>query len=167
MGSNPSEFKGCDDCPVENVSWNDVQQFINKLNEKSSIKYRLPTEEEWEFAARGGTQSRGYVYSGGNTPGNVGWYGDNSGNKTHRVGGKSPNELGLFDMSGNVWEWCQDWFKPYPGCSGSDQTGVYRVLRGGGWNFNARSCRASSRGSVGPGNRGNYLGFRLAAAAPR
>ena len=167
MGSNPSEFKGCDDCPVESVSWDDVQQFINKLNEKSSIKYRLPTEEEWEFAARGGTQSRGYVYSGGNTLSSVAWFDENSGSKTHRVGAKSPNELGIHDMTGNVREWCQDWFKPYPGCSGTDQTGINRVNRGGSWSGNAGGCRASLRVNFEPDYRDYYLGFRLAAAAPR
>ncbi len=167
MGPNPSFFKGCDDCPVENVSWSDVQQFISKLNEKSSIKYRLPTEEEWEFAARGGTQSRRYVYSGGNTLSSVAWYSENSGSETHRVGAKSPNELGIHDMSGNVWEWCLDLFKPYPGCSVDDRTGVHRVTRGGGWSGIARRCRTSNRGHDEPDNRSNNVGFRLAAAAPR
>jgi formylglycine-generating enzyme required for sulfatase activity len=165
MGSNPSEFKGCDDCPVEKVSWNDVQQFIMKLNEKSPLKYRLPTEEEWEFAARGGTQSRGFLYSGGNTLNSVGWNKSNSDNRTHPVGDKSPNELGIYDMSGNVGEWCQDWYEPYTGCSGQEHSEVIRVVRSGCWFDDAWYCRSSFRGGAEPYGRGNALGFRLAASA--
>ena len=112
MGSNPSRFKG-DNLPVESVSWNDCQVFISKLNAMTGQHYRLPTEAEWEFAARGGNSSRGYKYSGSSTLSDVAWYGENSGNKTHLVGTKSPNELGLYDMIGNVREWCSDWYGDY------------------------------------------------------
>lgn len=134
MGSNPSEFKG-DNWPVESVSWNDCQAFIRKLNALTGQNFRLPTEAEWEFACRGGNNSRGYKYSGSNYIDNVAWYDGNSGDKTHPVATKSPNELGIYDMSGNVWEWCADWYGDY---SSGRQTnpkgpygGSYRVSRGG------------------------------------
>lgn len=163
MGNNPSKFKGCDDCPVENVSWDDVQEFIKSLNKKTGKNYRLPIEAEWEFAARGGKKSKGHKYAGAGSLGlrNVGWFSENSSSKTHTVGGKSPNELALHDMSGNVWEWCQDTWKPYPGCTGT-VNGTQGVARGGGWFYEARYCRAAIRSPWPPGHRGNYLGFRLA-----
>ena len=144
MGSNPSFFKG-DNLPVEYVSWNDCQTFINRLNSYTGRNFRLPTEAEWEFAARGGNYSRHYKYSGSNYISDVGWYDDNSGNRTHPVGTKQANELGLYDMSGNVWEWCSDWYGSYSFYSQNDPTGPnsgsYRVNRGGGWNFYAWLCR--------------------------
>ncbi len=122
MGNNPSEFKDNDNCPVEQVSWNDVQDFLIKLNAKyPGNNYRLPAETEWEYAARGGNKSRGYQYAGSDDLGSVAWYLANSGAKTQPVGTRNPNELGLYDMSGNVWEWCQDTFKPYPECPGTDE----------------------------------------------
>ena len=167
MGNNPSYFKG-DDLPVENVSWNDVQEFLRKLNAMTGKRYRLPTEAEWEFAARGGNSSRGYKYSGSNSLGSVVWYTDNSGSRTHAVGTKSPNELGIYDMSGNVREWCQDWYRDsYYGSSPRNNprgpnSGWYRVYRGGSWNFNAWYCRVSIRYYYAPAYRNNNLGFRLA-----
>ena len=165
MGSNPSHFKG-DNLPVEQVSWNDVQEFLRKLNAMTGKRYRLPTEAEWEFAARGGNSSRGYKYSGSNSIGNVAWYGDNSGSRTHAVGTKSPNELGIYDMSGNVREWCQDWFGSYSSSSQRNpkgpNSGSNRVNRGGCWFLDACGCRVSLRGSCTPDDRGNGLGFRLA-----
>ena len=157
MGTNPSNFKGCDDCPVEQVSWNDVQSFIKKLKEKTGKTYRLPTEAEWEYAARGGNKSKGFLYAGSSNLGNVAWYVDNSGSRTHAVGGKSPNELGLYDMSGNVWEWCQDIYKPYPGCSRTEEG---RVSRGGSWDHSSYNCRAAARDYDVPD--GGFVGFRLA-----
>ena len=163
MGSNPSNWKG-DNLPVETVSWNDVQKFIEKLNQKTGANFRLPTEAEWEYAARGGNKSRGYKYSGSNNIGDVAWYTDNSGSKTHQVGTKSPNELGIYDMSGNVPEWCQDWYGNYSSSSQSNPTGSSsdsgRVLRGGSWGGNAGNCRVSYRGYSNPDIRGND-GFRL------
>ena len=173
MGNNPSYFKG-DNLPVENVSWNDVQDFISKLNRMTGKSYRLPTEAEWEYAARGGNKSRGYKYSGSDNIGSVAWYSDNSGNTTntsnitHPVGSKSPNELGIYDMSGNVYEWCQDWYSSgyYSNSPQSNPkgptSGSHRVIRGGGWNGNARSCRVSYRSYISPDNRYDNLGFRLA-----
>jgi formylglycine-generating enzyme required for sulfatase activity len=164
MGSDPPElyFKGCDDCPVERVSWNDAQEFITKLNSKTGKTYRLPTEAEWEYAARGGSKSVGYKYSGSNNIDEVAWYSDNSGSKTHPVGQKKANELGIYDMSGNVWEWCSDWFKGYPGSSGvTDYTGSYRVNRGGSWNRSAINCRSANRSGGTPDNRSSSIGFRL------
>lgn len=165
MGSNPSNWKG-DDLPVENVSWNDIQEFLRKLNAKTGRRYRLPTEAEWEYAARGGNKSRGYKYSGDNNIDAVAWYDGNSGKRIHPVGRKSPNELGLYDMSGNVWEWCQDWYDSY---SGSDQTdpagpsaGSIRVLRGGCWFSSAELCRVANRFSYAPVNRNSH-GLRLVA----
>lgn len=156
-------FKGCDDCPVESVSWNDIQHFLNKLNAKYPGKnYRLPSEEEWEYAARGGNKSKGYLYSGSNDLKKVGWYDGNAGSKTHQVGDLTANELGIYDMSGNVHEWCQDRYGPYPGCSGS--TGTNRVNRGGCWCFKTRLCLTASRGLDAPDNLGFYLGFRLASS---
>ena len=164
MGSNPSYFKG-DDLPVEQVSWNDCQDFISKLNAMTGKRFRLPSEAEWEYAARGGKKSRGYQYSGSNTLGDVAWYEGNSGSKTHAVGTKQPNELGIYDMTGNVYEWCQDWYGSY---SSSPQTnpigavsGSSRVDRGGSWFFTAKHCRSSYRFNLTPGYRLNFLGLRL------
>jgi len=167
MGSSPSYFKG-DDLPVEMVSWNDVQDFLKKLNEKeASTKYRLPSEAEWEYAARAGTTTR---YSFGDDEkilGDYAWYDANSGSKTHDVGQKKPNPWGLYDMHGNVWEWVQDcWHGDYNGAptdgssweSGDDS---YRVNRGGGWNDSARYCRSANRVYDDPDYRNNNLGFRL------
>ena len=164
MGSNPSKFKG-DNLPVEQVSWNDIQEFITKLNTMTGKTFRLPTEAEWEYAARGGNKSKGYKYSGSNTLDNVAWYTNNSSSKTHPVGQKQPNELGLYDMSGNVWEWCQDWYGSYSSSSQTNPTGPssgsYRVLRGGSWYHFARICRVSYRLNSDPDDRYNLNGFRL------
>ena len=164
MGSNPSSFKGYD-LPVEEVSWNDCQDFISKLNAMTGKRFRLPTEAEWEYAARGGKKSRGYQYSGSNTLGDVAWYGDNSGSKTHAVGTKQPNELGIYDMTGNVWEWCQDWYDSYSSSPQTNPTGAAsgssRVLRGGSWYFSARDCRTSYRDCITPDYRDGNLGLRL------
>ena len=165
MGSNPSNFKGSN-LPVEEVSWEDCQTFIRKLNALTGKNFRLPTEAEWEFAARGGNNSRGYKYSGSNTLSNVAWYDDNSSNKTHPVATKAPNELGIYDMSGNVWEWCSDWYGSYSSSSqynptGSN-TGSYRVIRGGSGGHSAGYCRVSIRINYTPANRDIALGLRLA-----
>jgi formylglycine-generating enzyme required for sulfatase activity len=165
MGNNPSHFNGCDNCPVENVSWNDVQDFIGKLNQLTGKNYRLPTEAEWEFAARGGNKSKGSKYAGGTDIGSVAWYSSNSSSKTHAVGQKQANELGIYDMSGNVWEWCEDWHGDYSSSAQTNpkgpQNGSYRVLRGGSWYISAEICRVSFRGDVSPDDRGFNLGFRL------
>ncbi|MCA0237105.1 MAG: SUMF1/EgtB/PvdO family nonheme iron enzyme [Bacteroidetes bacterium] len=154
MGSNPSNFKNCPDCPVESVSWDDIQQFITKLKEKTGLPFRLPTEVEWEYAARGGKQSKGYLYAGGNTLNEVAWNYNNSDKKTHPVGGKQANELGLYDMSGNVWEWCQDTYKPYSCDSKTSADSSVRVLRGGSWvNFNSSNLRVAERFNYAPDRR--------------
>ena len=164
MGNNPSSFKG-ENRPVEEVSWDDCKTFISKLNSLTGKHFRLPSEAEWEYAARGGNKSQGYKYSGSNTLGNVAWYTDNSGNETHPVNTKSPNELGIYDMSGNVWEWCQDWEGAYSSSSQTNPTGAssgsHRVLRGGGWGSSARYCRVSNRVSYAPDDRDYGLGLRL------
>ena len=165
MGTNPSNNKG-DNLPVENVSWDNCQTFITKLNQLTGKTFRLPTEAEWEFAAKGGTKSKGYTYSGSNTLGNVAWYDGNSGYETHPVATKQANELGIYDMSGNVWEWCQDWYGSYSSSAQSNPTGPtsgsFRVLRGGGWGGSASIWRSANRGSHSPGLIRNNLGFRLA-----
>ncbi len=160
--------------PMYYISWKECQEFIAKLNQLTGKEFCLPTEAEWEYAARGGNKSRGYKYSGSNTIGEVSWYRDNAYDVgysspaygTHPVGTKSPNELGLYDMSGNVWEWCSDWYGEYSSSSQTNPTGPtsrsYRVLRGGSWFDDARGCRVSNRDINGQGYRyGNY-GFRLA-----
>jgi len=173
MGENPSHFKG-DDLPVENVSWDDTQSFLKKLNERLPAvqkprSYRLPTEAEWEYAARGGIQSKGYKYAGSNDLEKVGWYNKNAGSKTNPVGQKKANELGLFDMSGNVWEWCQDvWHGDYEGApkdgSAREQSGEskLRVVRGGSWDDDPFDFRAAARDGEDPDNRTSDCGFRLA-----
>jgi formylglycine-generating enzyme required for sulfatase activity len=168
MGSNPSNFSGCPKCPVESVSWNDCQLFLEKLNEITGKNFRLPTEAEWEFAARGGNEIKGgYEYAGSNILTEVGWFRDNNGSKTHPVGRKLPNELGLYDMSGNVWEWCNDWYsEDYYANSPSKNpagptTGPNRVRRGGGWDSTPAYCRVAFRGWFAPVARTDNLGFRL------
>ena len=165
MGSNPSNFSGSNK-PVETVSWNDCQDFIRRLNALTGENFRLPTEAEWEYAARGGNKSRGYKYAGSNTIDNVAWYYDNSGSQTHNVATKSPNELGLYDMSGNVWEWCQDWYGSYNSGSQTNPTGpgsgYHRVNRGGDWCSLAGYCRVSNRDYNGPAVRISSIGLRLA-----
>ena len=165
MGSNPSYFSGSNK-PVECVSWNDCQDFISRLNALTGENFRLPTEAEWEYAARGGNKRGGYMYVGSNTIDNVAWYDDNSGSQTHNVATKSPNELGLYDMSGNVWEWCQDWYGSYSSGSQTNPTGPSsgsdRVFRGGSWDYFARNCRVSYRFILTPGYRGVNVGLRLA-----
>ena len=165
MGTNPSDFKGSK-LPVEKVSWEDCQTFIRKLNALTGKNFRLPTEAEWEFAARGGNKSRGYKYSGNNTVDDVAWYKSNSSSTTHPVATKASNELGIYDMTGNVWEWCSDCYSSYTSASQTNPTGPnsgsYRVFRGGSWIDYARSCRVSLRFSDPPASRSDYLGLRLA-----
>ena len=165
MGSNPSHRIGSNR-PVDWVSWDDCQNFIRRLNTLTGENFRLPTEAEWEYAARGGNKSRGYKYAGSNNIDNVAWYSDNSGSQTHNVATKSPNELGLYDMSGNVWEWCQDWYGSYSSGSQTNPTGPEsgdgRVRRGGSWNVIAGGCRVSCRYYDVPTYRGNFMGLRLA-----
>ncbi len=164
MGNNPSYFKAGDNYPVENVSWNDVQEFIAKLNELTGRKFALPTEAQWEYAARGGVKTQGYKYSGSNDIDEVAWY-DNSENSTHPVGAKKANELGIYDMSGNVYEWCQDWYDDYDSEAQTNptgpETGSKRVVRGASWYNSAGTCRVSFRGSDYPSDRSSDIGFRL------
>ncbi|MDR3217989.1 MAG: SUMF1/EgtB/PvdO family nonheme iron enzyme [Dysgonamonadaceae bacterium] len=166
MGSNPSQFKG-DTLPVENVNWDDVQAFIKKLNTQTGKKYRLPTEAEWEYACRGGAYSAHYKYSGSNTVDDVAWYKENSGDQTHPIGQKSPNELSLYDMSGNVWEWCSDWKGAYSSGLQTNPTGPssgsHRVGRGGSWYGSVQNVRVPFRLNFPPSLRNSVLGFRLAA----
>ena len=164
MGSNPSWFEGTN-LPVEQVTWNDCQTFITKLNSATGKRFRLPTEAEWEYAARGGNKSRGCKYSGSNRIWDVAWYTKNSKRTIHSVATKSPNELGIYDMSGNVDEWCQDWKGSY---SSSAQTnpkgaasGTVRVYRGGCWVDDAKNCRSSNRGGSTPSYKFKFIGLRL------
>lgn len=165
MGNNPSNFKG-DQKPVECVSWHDCHKFIKKLNQLTGKNFRLPTEAEWEYAARGGNKSKGYKYSGGNDINEVAWYKGNSNSHTHDVKTKSPNELGIYDMSGNVFEWCKDWFGYYSSSSQTNpkgpSSGSDRVFRGGSCIDFAGNCRVSFRSNYAPDFRRDYLGFRLA-----
>ena len=188
MGTNPSEWKG-DNLPVENVTWFEAVDYCNRLSSREGLTpcysgsgesitcdwsangYRLPTEAEWEFAARGGNQSNHHVYSGSGTIGSVAWYESNSSDRTHSVGSKNKNELGIHDMSGNVWEWCWDWYDSgyYAKSPGLDPRGAgsgsCRVLRGGSWNYDDYYCRVANRGNYyGPVLRFNDDGLRLARA---
>ena len=163
-----------DNRPAYYVSWNDCQEFITKLNQLTGKQFRLPTEAEWEYAARGGNKSQGYKYAGSNTIGDVAWYWDNipsqtsgdSGYGTQPVATKQANELGIYDMSGNVLEWCSDWYGSYGSDAQTNPTGAvsgsYRVSRGGGWGSNARFCRVSDRYDGAPSSRRSHLGLRLA-----
>ena len=166
MGSNPSYFTGSGQLPVEYVTWNYCQTFITKLNALTGMQFRLPTEAEWEFAARGGNSSQGYKYSGSNNIDDVAWYYKNSNSKTHEVGTKAPNELGLYDMSGNVKELCQDWYGSYSSSAQTNPTGPTsgssRVVRGGYWYGSAGIYRVSYRGSIWPSDFGRDIGLRLA-----
>ena len=164
MGKNPSNFKG-DNLPVEEVSWNDCQKFISKLNSITGKTFRLPTEAEWEYAARGGKKSRGYQYSGSNNLSDVAWYTDNSGSKTHTVGSKQANELGIYDMSGNVYEWCQDWKGSYSSSSQvnptGDNSGSIRVNRGGSWTALPGAVARHTVATTRLATVTTYLGLRL------
>jgi formylglycine-generating enzyme required for sulfatase activity len=169
MGYNPTFSKQCPDCPVENVSHNDAMKFIEKLNMLSGKNYRLPTEAEWEFAARGGNKSKGYRYAGDNDIKAVAWYHGNSGKGTQPVGKLKPNELGLYDMSGNVWQWCSDWFygeyyshSPTENPKGPDGTNDnQRVVRGGSWWYEAPHCRVTNRDRYTTDAKDDDVGFRL------
>ncbi len=176
MGENPSYFKNCPQCPIENVSYHDIELFLKKLKLSTGIQYRLPTEAEWEFAARGGRKSKGYQYAGSNTLEEVAWYDENSFKKgvknpdygTHPVALKKPNELGLYDMSGNVWEWCSDGYaadyyqkSPLNNPKGAKDAPL-RILKGGSWHFKAAGNRISFRYSYFPDYKYKFSGFRLA-----
>ena len=169
-GNNPSKFQ-CDNCPVERISWNDIQDYIAKLNAKTGQTFRLPTEAEWEYAARGGNQSSGYKYSGSNNVDDVAWYSDNAGSRTHKVGTKKDNELGIFNMSGNVMELCADWWaedyyrrSPKNSPTGPN-TGSYRVYRGGSWSATIKGCRVWFRYRTEPDYKYSGIGFRLARSS--
>ncbi|MBR1769811.1 MAG: formylglycine-generating enzyme family protein [Bacteroidales bacterium] len=164
MGKNPSHFKGAKK-PVETVSWRDCQDFIKELNQKTGLKFRLPTEAEWEFAARGGIKSKGYKYSGSDNIDEVAWYSGNAKDETHPVKQKKPNELGVYDLAGNVWEWCQDRYGNYKEGLQTNPTGsnsgLGRVSRGGSWGDGAGYCRLSFRYFNDPDYWYNCLGLRL------
>lgn len=155
MGGNPSYFDSCgDNCPVERVSWDKVQEFLLKLNAHSGKQYRLPTEDEWEYACHGGSEGE---YCGGSDPNVVGWFKNNSDKKTHPVGQKQANGFGLYDMSGNVCEWVQDWY---------DESQHEHVLRGGSWGISARDIHTVFRYDLAPSDRFSDYGFRLARTLP-
>jgi formylglycine-generating enzyme required for sulfatase activity len=172
MASNPSNFyfSGCLQCPIENVSWNDVQDFIIKLNAKSGKSYRLPTEAEWEYAAKGGNKNSLYKYAGSDNIDEVAFYANNANNEPHPVGTKKANTLGIFDMTGNVWEWCSDWYdKNHYQYSAKNNpegvlTGDYRVLRGGSFSYDAYDSRTANRNSIKPSISVISTGFRLACS---
>ena len=151
--------------PMAMVNYNDCVAYCNWLGEEYGGNWRLPTEAEWEYAARGGNKSKGYLYSGSNDPDMAGWYADNSAGQTNSVGRKSSNELGIYDMSGNVWEWCKDWYGPYTTEAQTNPrgstTGSNRMLRGGGWNGDASRMRVTDRGTYEPTLRMNNSGFRV------
>ena len=164
-------FPGCDSCPVERVTWCQVQEFIETLNEITGLNYRLPTEAEWEYAASGGIESGKYKYSGSQTADSVAWTDGNADNRVHSVGKKNPNELGIFDMSGNVFEWCSDWyssdyykFSPYENPDGPVE-GSQKVMRGGSWFFDRSGVRIADREKGNPDFRYGYVGFRLCRSA--
>lgn len=165
MGNNPSGFKGTK-LPIESVSWNEAQEFIRKLNDITGKKFRMPTEAEWEYAARGGNRSKGYKYSGSDALSDVAWHSKNGGYMTHEIGRKKPNELGLYDMAGNVWEWCQDLYGSYSSDSKTNPTGSSsgstRVARGGSWISNERYCRLSYRNYEPENKKSAEIGLRLA-----
>lgn len=165
MGTDPSGFKGDLTRPVEMVSWDDCQQFITKLNSLTGQHFRLPTEAEWAFAACGGNLSHNYVYAGSEDISIVAWYEENA-NETQPVATKAPNELGIYDMCGNVWEWCQDWYGEYPSGTYTNpqgpETGTSRVFKGGSWHSPASNCTIGTRSHTGPENQVNHRGFRLA-----
>lgn len=172
MGNNPSYVKGWDDCPVENVSWYDAQEYIRRINQKTGKKYRLPTEAEWEYAASSGGKKE--KWAGTNNESEIkdyAWYWDNSEFRTHQVKKKRPNGLGLYDMSGNVWEWCLDLYKEkYYGerrkkNPKGPSKGIYRVLRGGSWLDNPWGARTIVRNWYEPDGLNNVIGFRLAHSA--
>jgi formylglycine-generating enzyme required for sulfatase activity len=168
MGVNPSQFKGADN-PVGGGNWEDAIEFCRKLSELPAEKaagnvYRLPTEAEWEYACRAGTTTQ-FSFGDDEAEWEFAWYSDNSASKAHPVGGKQPNAWGLYDMHGNVWEWCQDWYDDYPSGAVTDPTGPasgsYRVYRGGSWRRTAGSCRSASRGRHFPSSRYFISGFRV------
>jgi formylglycine-generating enzyme required for sulfatase activity len=166
MGDNPSHFRGDSSLPVESISWEDAEFFLAHLNSLTSGGYRFPTEAEWEYAARGGSLSRKYKYSGSNIADEVAWTGYNSDGRPHPVGKLKPNELGLYDMGGNIAEWCMDWYgdyasKPLINPRGPS-SGELRVLRGGSWAYLPARARVSSRFYNSPDSRIHYYGFRLA-----
>jgi formylglycine-generating enzyme required for sulfatase activity len=169
MGENPSYFKQCGgNCPVEKVSWNDAQAFLQRLNEQTGKNYRLPSEAQWEYAARSGGKNEQWAGTSDiHEFGAFAWLAENSGGKTHPVGSRRPNGLGLYDMTGNVWEWCNDWYdegyykqSPEKNPQGP-ASGNNRVLRGGSWNDAAPSTRASERWSYAPVSNYYNFGFRL------
>ena len=161
---NPSQFKG-DNLPVENVSWNECKAFVDSLKALTGVDFRLPTESQWEFAARGGYMSEAYMYAAGDEIGSAAWYAGNSANTTHQVGTLAANEAGLYDMSGNVREWVYDNYGTYPDSAQTDPVGpvqgTQRVVRGGGWSSVAKDCRVSTRTSVSPDEKASDLGFRI------
>ena len=165
MGSNPSKFVG-DKLPVEQVSWEDCQAFLTELNAMTGQTFRLPTEAEWEYAARGGNKTQGYQFSGSYDLNLVAWCYGNSEETTHNVGTKAGNELGIFDMSGNVEEWCQDWAGDYNGKAQTNptgpETGSTHVIRGGNWDVSGWYCRVTYRNFDFPSSRYEALGLRLA-----
>ena len=165
MGNNPSTMIG-DDLPVNNVLWEEADAFVKRLSQMTGYTFHLPTEAEWEFAARGGKKSKGYLYAGSDDVDEVAWYADNSGGTTHAVGTKKPNELGIYDMSGNAWEWCSDWLAPYSAETQVNPigpaTGEYHVYHGGGWNHGQRYARSSHRRTTTEGYIKSALGLRVA-----
>ena len=170
MGNNPSKVKD-DNNPVTNVSWYDCQSFIKKLNDITGMEFRLPTEAEWEFAAKGGQKGKhnGYKYSGSNTITSIMWYSKNSENHPHEVSLKKSNEIGLYDMSGNIWEWCSDWYAPYdinPSFNPKGPLdGVDKICRGGSFLSEAKECRVTIREKDSPNESSEDMGFRLVISA--
>jgi formylglycine-generating enzyme required for sulfatase activity len=169
MSSDPSYFKFCDQCPVESVSWVDIQEFITKLNAQTKKNYRLPTEAEWEYAAKGSLNRKSENQNEANNFTDIAWYAENSGKRTHIVGSKECNEFGIYDMSGNVWEWCSDYIRVYSDSNEvnpkGESSGLYRVLRGGGWGDSIDRLHATYRMGSEPNVKQFYIGFRLVLPA--